>query len=112
MIRRPPRSTRTETLLPYTTLFRSDRVAVPALGGAAARNGSGDQSQQLSEAQRVHRPAQRSAGLFTNGHGDTGRASALAPGKVRGHEHRRTTRRMARTRATDRDHATDLKSVV
>src|SRR3546814_2176388 len=77
MIRRPPRSTRTETLLPYTTLFRSDHFAVPALGGAAARNGSGDQSQQLSEAQRVHRPAQRSAGLFTNGQVDTGRASAL-----------------------------------
>src|SRR3546814_20980880 len=26
MIRRPPRSTRTDTLLPYTTLFRADRV--------------------------------------------------------------------------------------
>src|SRR3546814_11989414 len=27
MIRRPPRSTRTDTLLPYTTLFRSRQVA-------------------------------------------------------------------------------------
>src|SRR3546814_14604205 len=27
MIRRPPRSTRTDTLFPYTTLFRSDLVA-------------------------------------------------------------------------------------
>src|SRR3546814_20853016 len=27
MIRRPPRSTRTDTLFPYTTLFRSDQVA-------------------------------------------------------------------------------------
>src|SRR3546814_12386053 len=26
MIRRPPRSTRTDTLFPYTTLFRSDPV--------------------------------------------------------------------------------------
>src|SRR3546814_18412918 len=26
MIRRPPRSTRTDTLLPYTTLFRSNRL--------------------------------------------------------------------------------------
>src|SRR3546814_18293190 len=26
MIPRPPRSTRTDTLFPYTTLFRSDRV--------------------------------------------------------------------------------------
>src|SRR3546814_1614378 len=28
MIRRPPRSTRTDTLFPYTTLFRSWRTAV------------------------------------------------------------------------------------
>src|SRR3546814_14964694 len=28
MIRRPPRSTRTDTLFPYTTLFRSHRVLV------------------------------------------------------------------------------------
>src|SRR3546814_7815160 len=28
MIRRPPRSTRTDTLLPYTTLFRSDGTDV------------------------------------------------------------------------------------
>src|SRR3546814_5422336 len=26
MLRRPPRSTRTDTLFPYTTLFRSDRA--------------------------------------------------------------------------------------
>src|SRR3546814_9147413 len=29
MIRRPPRSTRTDTLFPYTTLFRSLSVIVP-----------------------------------------------------------------------------------
>src|SRR3546814_2726206 len=29
MIRRPPRSTRTDTLFPYTTLFRSVLVCVP-----------------------------------------------------------------------------------
>src|SRR3546814_4693834 len=28
MIRRPPRSTRTDTLFPYTTLFRSHRATV------------------------------------------------------------------------------------
>src|SRR3546814_3700040 len=33
MIRRPPRSTRTDTLFPYTTLFRSDHVdEVPVPG--------------------------------------------------------------------------------
>src|SRR3546814_9066820 len=31
MIRRPPRSTRTDTLFPYTTLFRSNSDAVLAL---------------------------------------------------------------------------------
>src|SRR3546814_3210331 len=36
MIRRPPRSTRTDTLFPYTTLFRSaDRIS-----GVAVRRGS------------------------------------------------------------------------
>src|SRR3546814_2283680 len=36
MIRRPPRSTRTDTLFPYTTLFRSDhRRCGGAVAGAA-----------------------------------------------------------------------------
>src|SRR3546814_2515034 len=33
MIRRPPRSTRTDTLFPYTTLFRSHRTGRVALEG-------------------------------------------------------------------------------
>src|SRR3546814_14049729 len=33
MIRRPPRSTRTDTLFPYTTLFRSALAVVLAAGG-------------------------------------------------------------------------------
>src|SRR3546814_2045129 len=32
MIRRPPRSTRTDTLFPYTTLFRSSRRSNPPYG--------------------------------------------------------------------------------
>src|SRR3546814_12865600 len=41
MIRRPPRSTRTDTLFPYTTLFRSQRAGVdilhvPYKGGSPA----------------------------------------------------------------------------
>src|SRR3546814_8247606 len=35
MIRRPPRSTRTDTLFPYTTLFRSDEDRGAAIGGVA-----------------------------------------------------------------------------
>src|SRR3546814_2818801 len=33
MIRRPPRSTRTDTLFPYTTLFRSDTDRIAGLSG-------------------------------------------------------------------------------
>src|SRR3546814_17202577 len=35
MIRRPPRSTRTDTLFPYTTLFRSNPVLTENLTGLA-----------------------------------------------------------------------------
>src|SRR3546814_3606689 len=44
MIRRPPRSTRTDTLVPYTTLFRSDLAklagdeALPAKAGIDAHH--------------------------------------------------------------------------
>src|SRR3546814_4097945 len=38
MIRRPPRSTRTDTLFPYTTLFRSPRaLAAPVILVAVSR---------------------------------------------------------------------------
>src|SRR3546814_18918609 len=41
MIRRPPRSTRTDTLFPYTTLFRSGGSVggTPEMSRARARNG-------------------------------------------------------------------------
>src|SRR3546814_17721428 len=40
MIRRPPRSTRTDTLFPYTTLFRS-QIALGLLPGRRHRRGAG-----------------------------------------------------------------------
>src|SRR3546814_8844856 len=39
MIRRPPRSTLTDTLFPYTTLFRSPDRVQPVEGGAVAGDG-------------------------------------------------------------------------
>src|SRR3546814_15564826 len=41
MIRRPPRSTRTDTLFPYPTLFRSLRLMVSADGRTAAEHRMG-----------------------------------------------------------------------
>src|SRR3546814_19924155 len=40
MIRRPPRSTRTDTLFPYTTLFRSVVVTVRRIRSAACSFGA------------------------------------------------------------------------
>src|SRR3546814_11366892 len=40
MIRRPPRSTRTDTLFPYTTLFRSGCAGGARGSGPAARRGA------------------------------------------------------------------------
>src|SRR3546814_9112537 len=42
MIRRPPRSTRTDTLFPYTTLFRSRLLALFAFGSLAVHAQQGD----------------------------------------------------------------------
>src|SRR3546814_20253900 len=42
MIRRPPRSTRTDTLLPYTTLFRSAQKLADAIGGKVLIPGPDD----------------------------------------------------------------------
>src|SRR3546814_10329841 len=45
MIRRPPRSTRTDTLFPYTTLFRSNRApcrTVPRGSGDGVGDAGGD----------------------------------------------------------------------
>src|SRR3546814_18737784 len=50
MLRRPPRSTRTDTLLPYTTLFRSVR---PARGARIEwQEGGGDLRRHREEEQR------------------------------------------------------------
>src|SRR3546814_7632314 len=51
MIRRPPISTRTDTLFPYTTLFRSKLLVVRIIGGADV---GGDRKA------RRHRKADRS----------------------------------------------------
>src|SRR3546814_2349487 len=65
MIRRPPRSTRTDTLFPYTTLFRSPakrRPAGPATGCAGSpgsavgpASGPGRSEEHTSELQSLMR---------------------------------------------------------
>src|SRR3546814_2177059 len=74
MIRRPPRSTRTDTLFPYTTLFRSAAVMtmvpserVPA-GGTTRRPPRIDHRVRLADARdlsRLHEIATESYSSFT-----------------------------------------------
>src|SRR3546814_15471047 len=57
MIRRPPRSTRTDTLFPYTTLFRSRHGSNRrALRLARQLRGGGDRLQVARFAQRNRQP--------------------------------------------------------
>src|SRR3546814_7789741 len=64
MIRRPPRSTRTDTLFPYTTLFRSyrrsrARILAHTRSGGAARGGARPAPRPPVAADRAARMAYR-----------------------------------------------------
>src|SRR3546814_17216914 len=91
MIRRPPRSTRTDTLFPYTTLFRS---AVPAVGFPLARHRAGaDRARPVAAggagargavARRRsgpgrHRPTRRRPGPYAGGAGGLSSISRPQP---------------------------------
>src|SRR3546814_4702324 len=55
MIRRPPRSTRTDTLFPYTTLFRSNKGEPGGKIRGARGAGAGPRRGRLAAADRRHR---------------------------------------------------------
>src|SRR3546814_3051118 len=59
MIRRPPRSTRTDTLFPYTTLFRSE-----GSGRSSSGNSLQPQDQGAVRADRSRRQANRLEGVL------------------------------------------------
>src|SRR3546814_4019695 len=100
MIRRPPRSTRTDTLFPYTTLFRSGGLGglgglgAGAILGAAAQGGTAGvvQLQQVAQvdqrqqavAQAQHR---RAVDALDGVLGVGGGAHQLDHRKLRSEEH-------------------------
>src|SRR3546814_11485837 len=96
MIRRPPRSTRTDTLFPYTTLFRSrlrpaPRAAV-AVGHARARFARAASG----------RPPRAAGAALTAGHaGDPHRRHAPQPGVAVRARRRRCRATATPPRATD-----------
>src|SRR3546814_9687950 len=58
MIRRPPRSSRTDTLFPYTTLFRSSYIGVP-FDYACLRFFENDRAVRTASSEQVRRPINR-----------------------------------------------------
>src|SRR3546814_1093731 len=77
MIRRPPRSTRTDTLFPYTTLFRSgpDRSARRCSAGSPRPRGGRRRNRSVGTCRETHIPRCRPA------------ASRRPPGPPRSEEH-------------------------
>src|SRR3546814_19694483 len=61
MVRRPPRSTRTDTLFPYTTLFRSKVVWSDLSGFVGATPGAADAPNDTAK-QKASREAQAQTG--------------------------------------------------
>src|SRR3546814_9342765 len=98
MLRRPPRSTRTDTLFPYTTLFRSAVVGLLARDDALLLRPAQDVVEEVGEADgRVDRRrsaggeahvvevARRQLGELAGKHG--GRLGGRVPGRVVGQPH-------------------------
>src|SRR3546814_3620206 len=76
MIRRPPRSTRTDTLFPYTTLFRSLILDVDTNGGI-------EPAEAVRLAARILRDQ---LSVFVDLEAEAAQAAAV-PGKKRSEEH-------------------------
>src|SRR3546814_14321784 len=77
MIRRPPRSTRTDTLVPYTTLFRS--TATPSGLSEVMRQAARPRPRGRVPQPPVLRPHRREARRHLQGHRDPARRVAPAP---------------------------------
>src|SRR3546814_16264080 len=92
MIRRPPRSTRTDTRFPYTTLFRSDRSAAtdPGRGDTRALTFTvAEVDVQTGQRLQIARVLERTRIDHANADALSERLRrALGALGIRGHEHR------------------------
>src|SRR3546814_3148933 len=91
MIRRPPRSTRTDTLFPYTTLFRSQAGS------------------QTDAARSGQRRAEGAAEVFRGGRGTV---SGADPDRWCGRALSRRPRQLLRIPARSEEHTSELQSLM
>src|SRR3546814_5124256 len=116
MIRRPPRSTRTDTLFPYTTLFRS-REARPALHHLLPHAVSGVLERPRAGAARLglrlHAPVPPALqGRHAGDPVDEARAGGTRlrkPGRL---DARRRHRSLPPRRARSEEHTSELQSLM
>src|SRR3546814_4053750 len=90
MIRRPPGSTRTDTLLPYTTLFRSHlrRAIVRSDGTAGQQQGCGQGDRGLARRGRKEEyVGQIHCGTVAPSRGGAGPGAAISATVTRSEEH-------------------------
>src|SRR3546814_4521946 len=97
MIRRQPRSTRTDTRFPYTTLFRSGRKAASGRGPRGRLQDPRQRARVRRRAAHVDHPADR---LLD--------AESGAAREVQAHERRRRVRGRARSE----EHTSELQSLM
>src|SRR3546814_10277309 len=123
-IRRPPRSTRTDTLFPYTTLFRSRRRRLPAVESACTLTRTGPKMPVPTPVvPAFRRSCPRTRG--DRGSCDPGRPrsdfdAGADPGRTEGEAHgRRTERRHTLRRARwtvpvrrSEEHTSELQSIM
>src|SRR3546814_14982773 len=70
MIRRPPRATRTDTLVPYTTLLRSDRPEMDGIDAEPVGDGDQQRAEDHHDGKLVHHGRQQEEGDVESGQGD------------------------------------------
>src|SRR3546814_7424339 len=99
MIRRPPRSTRTDTLVPYTTLFRSQRTW--QRGGARVERVDAIPTDRHAVGRVVGQARQR------RHEGRPGQRGEAAGGQARQHD----ASAQARTRRSE-EHTSELQSLM
>src|SRR3546814_16473591 len=92
MIRRPPRSTRTDTLFPYTTLFRSAITNVTIFDGTGTDPYPGEvliDGNRITSVSAPGKTLEKGNAQIIDGHG-----AFLMPGMVEAHTHldRKSTR--------------------